>query len=424
MHIVALIEKHEHVLCSLRFYKGTGLLCATPGFSTLLVDPENDPDVLVKGAKLSTYRLTGRLGSQYEYAVDNTSDLWPLASAEDLRLARELQLQEEKRDRVEVARWQQTGRFSKSTTKGLNGAENSQKGMMLSLEVVAVDSPQTIEAVCVEYELTLPHHGDSSHWRFQPGNAHRKQGKTPLSLPHASARPGHLTAATFGWHETFSLKLHAAEGAPFKSESQASVDKEEDIDGLPAPPVLHVSVYSQDSWKRKRTEGHGELRLPSSSGFYDFDVPIRKPIVSICDQMEELFLGLDETNADYNSNDERAHNHKVCGDDSPLWTAITSRLGQKSESTATTVRIRLNVVELHPQQHSEGHAAVHSMPVVATAVLASNRVVKRSVHEILQSVRLEKRVTRATELPTALRPIPAGGIAAVESSPSTIEEAG
>ncbi|EEY64091.1 uncharacterized protein PITG_02617 [Phytophthora infestans T30-4] len=333
MHIVALIEGVERVLCSLRFYKETGLFCATPGFSAPIVDPENDPDLLIKGPKLSTYHISTPGGSLYEYVLDSMHDLLPLASSEDQRLSRDIRLQEEKRDFAEVSRWQ-----------------------LLSQDP--------------------------------------KRGKTRNALHQRSEYPGCLTSVAFGWHQHFNLKL-------VKDEALNGADEGDD-DIVPCP-VLHLSVYSRDSWRRKRTQGHGEIKLGNCSGFYDSDVPIRKPITSISDQMEELFLGIDESIEDVELT--RGQLREVNTDDSPLSTMITSRLGQKSESTGTTVRVRCNIVDLQPSKHPS-IGRLSSAPM-ATSV-TNTRIVKRSVQEILQSVKLEKRLASITDprIQAALRSLP------------------
>ncbi|KAF4141031.1 Ciliary basal body-associated B9 [Phytophthora infestans] len=393
MHIVALVEGVERVLCSLRFYKETGLFCATPGFSAPIVDPENDPDLLIKGPKLSTYHISTPGGSLYEYVLDSMHDLLPLASSEDQRLSRDIRLQEEKRDFAEVSRWQLLSQDPKlSEAKSVDC--NMQRKMMISLEVAAVDNPQTTDSIFVEYELELPGRAGHSQWKLQPGNYTRKRGKTPLSLHQRSEYPGCLTSVAFGWHQHFNLKL-------VKDEALNGADEGDD-DIVPCP-VLHLSVYSRDSWRRKRTQGHGEIKLGNCSGFYDSDVPIRKPITSISDQMEELFLGIDESIEDVELT--RGQLREVNTDDSPLSTMITSRLGQKSESTGTTVRVRCNIVDLQPSKHPS-IGRLSSAPM-ATSV-TNTRIVKRSVQEILQSVKLEKRLASITDprIQAALRSLP------------------
>ncbi|ETP04083.1 hypothetical protein F441_19069 [Phytophthora nicotianae CJ01A1] len=316
MHIIALIEGVERVLCSLRFYKETGLFCATPGFSASIVEPENDPDLLIKGPKLSTYHIPTPSGSLYEYVLDNIHDLLPFASAEDQRLSRDIRLQEEKRDRAEVTRWQQLNKNPKLFEQRISG-NNMQHKMMISLEVVAVDNPQTTDPIFVEYELELPGRAGYPQWKFQAGNNTRKR-----------------------------------------------------------------------------------------------DVPIHKPIFSIRDQMEELFLGIDESTEDDDFIAGRLR--EVNADESPISTTITSRLGQKTESTGTTVRIRCNIVDLPPSKHPGGaNSARLSSPSIPPS-LTNTRIVKRSVQEILQSVKLEKRLASITDPRIQ---------AALRSSPPTDEEA-
>ncbi|EGZ30054.1 hypothetical protein PHYSODRAFT_310132 [Phytophthora sojae] len=384
MHIVALIEGKERVLCSLRFYKESGLFCATPGFSAPIIEPENDPDLLIKGPKLTTYHVSTPSGSLYEYVLDNAHDLLPFASTEDQWLSREIRLQEEKRDTAEVTRWQQLDkpRFTTSNTM--------QRKLMLSLEVVAADNPQTADPVTVEYELELPDRAGCSKWKLLSGNQSQTRGKTSLSLPQRSQYPDCVSSAAFGSHQHFSLKL-------VKAEHSLEAGNDHDFGGIVAAPVLHLSVFSRDSWRRKRTEGHGEIKLPASSGLHDFDVPIRKPIVSIQERMEELFLGIDESDIDQGWPGERTRDREVGADDSPISTMITSRLGQKSEATGTTVRIRCNIVDIRPATRAGGNNSASLTPAVIATPLANTRVVKRSVQEILQSVKLEKRIASITD---------------------------
>ncbi|ETL27967.1 hypothetical protein L916_18585 [Phytophthora nicotianae] len=401
MHIIALIEGVERVLCSLRFYKETGLFCATPGFSASIVEPENDPDLLIKGPKLSTYHIPTPSGSLYEYVLDNIHDLLPFASAEDQRLSRDIRLQEEKRDRAEVTRWQQLNKNPKLFEQRISG-NNMQHKMMISLEVVAVDNPQTTDPIFVEYELELPGRAGYPQWKFQAGNNTRKRGKTSLSLPQRPAYPGCFTSAAFGCHQHFNLKLVKSE----LSEISSHTEGEDNFGNIVACPILHLRVYSRDSWRRKRTQGNGEIKLRNSSGFYDLDVPIHKPIFSIRDQMEELFLGIDESTEDDDFIAGRLR--EVNADESPISTTITSRLGQKTESTGTTVRIRCNIVDLPPSKHPGGaNSARLSSPSIAPS-LTNTRIVKRSVQEILQSVKLEKRLASITDprIQAALRSSP------------------
>ncbi|KAL3674585.1 hypothetical protein V7S43_000532 [Phytophthora oleae] len=399
MHIVALIEGVERVLCSMRFYKETGLFCATPDFSDPIVDPETDPDLLIKGPKLTTYHVSTPSGSMYEYVLDNAHDLLPFASAEDQRLSRDIRLQEEKRDIAEVARRQlnKNPKFSQPTTAESNILLRK---MMISIEVVAVYNPQTTDPVFVEYELKLPSRSGYSQWKLQPGNYIRKRGKTPLSIPQRSAHPGYLSTAAFGYHQHFNLKLDLSQ--------VAEADKESDVDSIVSSPVFHLSVYSRDSWRRKRSQGHGEITLRGSTGFYDFDMPIRKPMSSIRDQMEELFLGIDESDEDFVG--DRARDCQVNSDESPLSTMITSRLGQKSESTGTTVRIRFNIVDLQPSKRCTGTDTTRLTQRATATPFVNTHVVKRSVQEILQSVKLEKRLASITDprIQAALRSKPPG----------------
>ncbi|KAG7390504.1 hypothetical protein PHYPSEUDO_007730 [Phytophthora pseudosyringae] len=403
MHIVALVEGVERVLCSLRFYKETGLFCATPGFSAPIVEPEKDPDLLTKGPKLTTYHVSTPSGSLYEYVLDNAHDLLPFASAEDQRLSRDIRLQEEKRDIAEVTRWRQLSKNPKLSEPRSN---KMQRKMMLSIEVVAVDNPQTTDPVFVEYELELPGRAGYAQWKLQPGNYTRERGKTPLSIPQRSAYPGCFTSAAFGSHQHFNLKLVKVE--PTLAEALSQTDKAGDFGNMAASPVLHLSVYSRDAWRRKRTEGYGEIKLRDSSGFYDSNVPIRRPITSIRDQMEELFLGVDESAEGNVLVGDRSRDRQVKTDESPLSSMITSRLGQKSESTGSTVRIRCNIVDLRPSKHPNVANTARQTRAPIAAPFANTRVVKRSVQEILQSVKLEKRLASITDprIQAELRSLP------------------
>ncbi|KAE9110419.1 hypothetical protein PF005_g11703 [Phytophthora fragariae] len=413
MHIVALIEGAERVLCSLRFYKESGLFCATPGFSAPIVEPENDPDLLSKGPKLTTYHVSTPSGSLYEYVLDNTHDLLPFASTEDQRLSREIRLQEEKRDIAEVTRWQEFDNNTKLPEPRFV-SNNMQRKMMLSLEVVAVDNPQTMDPISVEYELELPGHAGYSQWKLQSGNQNRLRGNTSLSLPQRSQYPHCVSSAAFGNHQHFNLKLVKAE----ISEMLSHTNKESDFGDIAATPVLHLSVFSRDSGRRKRREGHGEIKLPASSGLYDFDVPIRKSIVPIRERMEELFLGIDENNTDQSCSGDRSRNREVGTDDTPISTMITSRLGHKSESTGTTVRIRCNIVDTRPFALADGINTASLTPAAIATPSTNTRVVKRSVQEILQSVKLEKRIASLTDprIQAALRSLPPNGVVATTES--------
>ncbi|KAJ8548697.1 hypothetical protein ON010_g10972 [Phytophthora cinnamomi] len=414
MHLVALIEGEERVLCSLRFYKETGLFCATPGFSAPIVEPENDPDLLIKGPKLTTYHISTPSGSLYEYVLDNTHDLLPFASSEDQRLSREIRLQEEKRDAAEVMRWQQRDKNPNLSDANFAISCSMQWKMMLSLEVVAVDNVQTTDPVSVEYELELPDQVGCSRWKFHQGNLTRKLGKTPFSLPQQILSPTYGFSAAFGSHQHFNLRLTKAE-ISLATDALSQANNECNSSEIIAAPVLRLSVYSRDSWGRKRTEGHGEIKLPASSGFYDFDLPIRKPIVPIREQMEEFFLGIDESDVEQGCGGDRSRDREV---DSPISTMITSRLGHKSESTGTTVRIRCNIIDMRPSTHGGGTNAVRLAPAITATPLVNTRVVKRSVQEILQSVMLEKRLASITDprIQAALRLLPPTGVAATAES--------
>ncbi|GMF28414.1 unnamed protein product [Phytophthora fragariaefolia] len=405
MHIVALIEGSERVLCSLRFYKENGLFCATPGFSIPIVEPENDPELLIKGPKLTTHHVSTQSGSLYEYVLDNAHDLLPFASTEDQRLSREIRLQEEKRDIAAVTRWELLDKASNVSEQRYLPNDSTQRKWMLSLEVVTVDNPQTTDPVYVEYELELPSDMGYSYWKLEPRS--RQRGKTTLSLPQHSQYPCCISSAVFKSYQHFQLKL--VEAADI---SVAQTNKACNFGETPPTSTLHLRVYSQDSWGRNRMEGHGEIKLPSLSGYYDLDVRIRKTIIPICARMEELFLGIGENDADQSYNGEWSLNKEVGTDESPISTMITSRLGHKSESTGTTVRIRFNIVDMRPSTHIEASYARRA-PLITATPSVSTRVVKRSVQEILQSVKLEKRIASITDphIQAALRSLPPSGVA-------------
>ncbi|KAF1793865.1 B9 domain [Phytophthora cactorum] len=405
MHIVALIEGMERVLCSLRFYKETGLFCATPGFSAPIVEPENDPDLLIKGPRLSTYHIATSSGSLYEYVLDNIHDLYPFASAEDQRLSRDIRLQEEKRDIAEVTRWHQPNKNPKLSDPRIVGSINIQRKMMISLEVVAVDNPKTTDPVFVEYELELPGRAGYPQWKLQPGNYTRKRGKTPLSLPQRSAYPGCLTSAAFGYQQHFNLKLVKGE----LSLAAERTDKEDDFGNIVASPVLHLSVYSRDSWRRKRTQGHGEIKLTILLGLTISTYLFTNRLLPSATKWKSSF---------WDDNLTRDRSQEVSTDESPISTMIISRLGQKSESTSSTVRVRCNIVNLQPSKYPGDANNVRLTSASIATPFVNTRVVKRSVQEILQSVKLEKRLASITDprLQAALRSPPPTDVAATTQS--------
>jgi hypothetical protein len=294
----------------------------------------------------------------------------------------------------------------------LSSSSNNTRQMVISLEVISVDNTQTADPVVVEYELELPENTGQAEWRVLPGKPSRTRGKTPLSLPQPSLYADCASSAAFGWHHQFNLKLVKRELPSQPTDASSQAAKSGEFGDIVASPTLRVSVFSRDSWRRKHTVGQGEVKIQGSSGLYDVDVPIRKPILSIRDQMEELFLGIDESAAELDGGRCR-----INLDESPISTRITSRLGQKSESTGCTVRVRYNVVDLLPPAQAGGTHSTRLRPPLAVTATGNTRVVKRSVQEILQSVKLEKRLASITDprIQAALRSLPANGVAAPES---------
>lgn len=392
MHIVALIDGVERVLCSFRFYKESGLFCATPGFSMPIVEPEHDPDLVMKGPKLTTYYLTTRLGSVYEYALENAHDLFPFVSIEDQKVAQKIRLEEDKRDRRNASQWHQISKnLSTFEQKSGDSKVSSEQIMMISLEVVTVDNLPTTDPIYVEFELDLPRRPGFPHWKLQPGD--HTHGKTSLSLLQPSAYPAFILSAGFNHHQRFNLTLVKAEQS-LVTEVSSPMNKDDAFANVPPSPMLHLSVFSRDSWQRKRSEGHGEIKLSDSSGFFDLDVPLQKSIFSIGEQMEELFLGIDESVENDDVMRNRVQDCEVHLDESPISTLISSRLGQKSTSTGATIRIRYNLVTLQPIRHDNA-ARLAFAPPTLTAI--SPKVAKRSVQEILRSVKLEKRLSTITD---------------------------
>ncbi|CEG44256.1 B9 domain [Plasmopara halstedii] len=403
MHIVALIEDVERILCSFRYYKSRGLLCATPGFSLPISEPGHDPDLLAKGPKLSTYHVTTRSGSVFEYVLENVHDIHPCVSAEEQKLAKEIQLREEMRDREHIIRYQQSSRkISVFDQKQGNSKSLMERKMMLSIEVVAVNDPQAMDPIFVKYELELPRRAGLPHWKFYSSDHTRQRGTTSLSLPQRSAYPGCHTSAILNHNQQFYLKFKNAEKPP----AIEHLDEDGGYASMAASPVLRLAVYSCDPWHRKRLEGHGEIKLKESAGFFDQDIPLQKPFLSISDHLEELFLGVDESAEVDDFDDNRPQESDSDSEESPISNLIISRLGQKSESTGATVRLRYIIIDVEPNHHTKAVRTTPALPFVAADL--RTKVVQRSVHEILRSVRREKRLATITDpqIQAALRSLP------------------
>lgn len=419
MHIAALLEAgSEKVLCSIRFYAESGLLSVTPGFSTPL-DLEKDPEALIKGPKLSTYHVTIG-GAQYEYTLDNVNDLLPLVSTSDQQLLRELQIQDERQDAVRVAQLVggdgESGRNDQQQlyyeAMKLNGVL---KRRLVLVEVVSAQDlvPAASDNAPVFVELTLHfRHGgkqqiQQSHWRrrvmgkaeVNPSNAAPTRSRLSI-LKRALANGRALTV--FNLHAKFDLELckqnsKALSGEPLARDGSEKLgpDGGNDDDDLllaATSPVLSLSVFSQDSWGRKRIEGFGELAIPLAADHHDCLVPIARPILSVREQMEELFIGIEESEGTFlqgsqlSSESTTRHN-------------VNSRLGVQVQSTGASIRVRVNIVDQSPppvvsQASSHTSHKRGGVPVLPHP-LPGLRVVKRSVNEILQSVRLEKRISQA-----------------------------
>lgn len=437
MHLVASAlkdhgQEQEAVLCSLRFYSESGLLCATPGFS-VPIDVDTDPDAFTKGPKLSTYTVAVA-GAQYEYTLDNVNDLMPLVSPSDQQLVRELRLLEEKQDAVQVSKYNThmdpsgSGDLTEDEQMRTNGVL---KRTLVLVEVVSVLDLAATDPVFVQVNLRFPdryHH--HPRWKLRSASIPPKQAKqqrtqqssirTPLSTP-ACVSQG-TSVAAFGFHTQFDLELRKPKETPDDGKAAgiaADDDQERDERRLhaAASPILSFGVYSRDSWGRTRAEGGGELTIPPSTGHRDLDIPISKSILSVREELEEFFLGMDEH--------ETAMSQYVSSSDTTLH-SVNSRLGMQVQSTGASLRVRLNIVEQTPRRRPAAAArrqhAAAGIPTAAHSSLthpsaSGLRVVKRSVNEILQSVKLEKRVSQSTDpsLQSALGSMSTGGASAVNS---------
>lgn len=411
MHIVASLDDadggSERVLCALRFDTDTGLLSATPGFSVPIdVDKEGAEMITRKGGpKLSTYRLTVA-GALYEYTLDNVNDLVPLAAPQDQQLLRELELQDEKRDEARVAALRAregTGAFAQ--TQQLFFDEMRLQGVvkrrLMLVEIVSAHELQTSEPVLVELRLRLPRrrHYEQFYWRLRaPASKRASAAQSQLTdgrgirtrLSRVQRFASGATVAVFNLHTQIDLELCTHTKAPTSSrdtEPQHDCDNDSELPGATTSPVLSLSVFSQDAWGRKRTEGCCELAIPVSAGHVDRIVPIMKPVLNVREQLEELFLGADENN-------ERVDQLRT---DATTLHHVNSRLGVHVESTDAFIRVRVNTVDqtavsAHASSKSTSAKNAHVPALVRPHALPELRVVKRSVNEILQSVRLEKRL--------------------------------
>lgn len=406
MHIGARIEGAEEVLLmTLRYHADTGLLRSTPAFSTPIGDDESDPDRAAKGPALATYQFMASNGARYEVALDNINDLHPLESVEHQRVARELTLRAQRDDAAAVDQWQQQSQkltLSRSLVTRKAG-QGEAKQMMLVCEVVSVKNSRSKDPIGVEYTLvveTSQRRGrgrarwrvvENSEWSQSTprgkrvGSHSSRRRHTPLCAPRlmfGSKSEGSIAA--FDSHDTFHLVQVARERDNNDSDAGSDEDGEEEGDEGPGRLNLQLGVFSHDSWGRKRREAFGLLQVPTTPGFHDCEVSLWKPVLSIREQLEEQFLGMDET-------EEYWYPTSRAGRVFSMW-------GTTCESTDMTLRVRLNVAVSDSGAGAASHLGESSSGVFGgvtnfgSAVAPDFRVVKRSVHEILQSVRLEKRL--------------------------------
>uniref|UniRef100_K3WUB9 Uncharacterized protein n=1 Tax=Globisporangium ultimum (strain ATCC 200006 / CBS 805.95 / DAOM BR144) TaxID=431595 RepID=K3WUB9_GLOUD len=423
----------EAVLCSLRFYPESGLLCVTPGFS-VPIDVDEDPDAFTKGPKLSTYKTVVD-GAEFEFSLDNVNDLMPSVSSADQQLLRELQILEERQDAAQVAKYNRMH----SLTSSNFADDEAEKVLVLQRKLVLVEivSVQDLDADCpvfAELNLRFPQNKASQHvhrggakWKLISPSAfatHQStsQAKTRIrtSLSNLKSTFHGGTIAAFGFHTKFNLKLRKSKETPEetvtrKGEHALKGEDEESTSLHAVAPVLSFIIYSRDSWGRQRVEGFGELAIPPSSGHHDLNIPMSKPILSVREELEEFFLGTGEHEdkvRQFSTSDTTSHN-------------VNSRLGMQLQSTGALLRVRLNIVEQTPQERpveplnqrrTGDSTAFHSIHHHA-APGSGLRVVKRSVHEILQSVKLEQRLSqpRDPSLQAALGSMTTGGASAVSA---------
>jgi len=406
MHMGARIEGTEEVLLmTVRYHANTGLLRSTPAFSTAIGDVECDPDRAVKSPALATYQFMSSNGARYEVAFDNISDLHPLESVEHQQVARELTLRAQRDDAAAVELWQQPSQkltLARPLATRKTGHDNA-KRMMLMCEVVSVKNSRSKDPIGIEYTLVVETNQrrgrglarwrvvEDSGWsqatpRGKRVGSHSSRPRcTPLCAPRLTLSSGSEgSIAAFASHDTFHLLQVTRERDINDSDAGSDGDGEEEGDESPGRLSLQLGVFSRDSWGRKRREAFGLLQVPTSPGFHDCEVSLWKPVLSIREQLEEQFLGMDETE-EYRYPTPRAG--RVCS----MW-------GMTCDSTDMTLRVRLNAAVSDSGARSASRLGESSSSVFGgftgfgTAAAPGSRVVKRSVQEILQSVRLEKRL--------------------------------
>ncbi|KAF1328924.1 Meckel syndrome type 1 protein, partial [Globisporangium splendens] len=295
--------------------------------------------------------------------------------------------------------------------------DEAEKTLVLQRKLVLLEiaSVQDLDADCsvfAEVNLRFPQNDTSQHDR-------RGGAKWKLRSPSATATRQTTSQAKTRTRTSLSnleSNSHGGTVAAFgKEEHGLKNENEESLNFCAVAPVLSFSIYSRDSWGRQRIEGFGELAIPPSSGHHDLRIPISKPISSVREELEEFFLGTDEHEdkvRQFSKSDTTSHN-------------VNSRLGMQLQSTDALLCVRLNIVEQTPQRHPVGplsqrctgdSTASHSLHR-RTAAASGLRVVKRSVHETLQTVKLEQRLSqpRDATLQAALGSMSTGGASAVSA---------
>lgn len=406
MHLVASFDSEhtnsEIALCTLRFYSESGLLSVTPPFSSP-IDWQDDPEIEQKGPKLASYRFTvPSTGEQYEYVLDNLNDLLPQLSPDDEHVLHELETQEEVRDAGQVQHW----RSKAGDSVGMNGIDEARPvsefdlRKFVAMEIVSINGLSIQDPISIEFHLHLPTR-DPIHdrcWSFGGVDSAEKviSGRTPWSSPRYMRHTNSARAA-FGWHTHFKLHLQK----PINPDAAAVGEAYQS----PQAPTLFFCMYSQDSWQRKRIRGCGELAVPPL-GFLDVEIALWKPILSVSDAMEEFLIGLDDSNG--SSEFFRCCNRSDEGD--------SSRLNDSSESTSARLRLRFNSAEQNLRQ-LETKAQRRIQTTMDAKPLAPLRVVKRSVNEILQSVKLQQRLARSNDpqVQSTLSSMSTGGVSAVNA---------
>lgn len=413
MHLVASFDEpnrtrgdRTRVLCSLRFYANSGLLCATPGFSTPIDLDKEDPatTALKGGPKLSTYRVM-IAGALFEYTLDNVNDLLPVADPADQLLLRELQIEEEKQDVARAA-----------VTAAREGDDSSQqiyfddlklrgvvKRRLALVEVVSVHDIRASEPVFIEVHLQLPKQQQDEArpplaWVLRARTTtpdKRSEAMRTRTAVAVRSNAGGSTLAVFNFHAKFDLELcRSSSKAPPRSGLAARDGSEEnhslgDLQAV-SSPMLSLRVFSRDSWGRQRTEGFGETALPAVAGYHERFVPVAKPLLPVREQLEELFIGRDE-------NEDAIDQLRSA---STTLHRVNSRLGVQVQAMSASIRVRFNIVDqsgtspASPQSHDVSNTRADRLAQVRPHTLPELRVVKRSVNEILQSVRLEKRLAQ------------------------------